>query len=68
MLWAFQKINGCIFLSHQATLAQIIPAYFTADEIKNLAGILFFISLLTIQNGIILKMVLLLIQCIEQIW
>jgi hypothetical protein len=46
---------------------QIIPAYFTADEIKNLAGILFFISLLTIQNGTILKMVLLLIQCIEQI-
>jgi len=35
---------------------------------KNLSSIPFFTSLMTILNGIILKMVLLLSQCIEQIW
>jgi hypothetical protein len=62
MLLAFQKINGCIFLSQQATIAQIIPANFITGDIENLASIPFFISLLTILNGIILKMVLLLSQ------
>lgn len=49
------------------TRIQIILASFTANKLKNLACILFFISLLAILNGIILKMVLLLSQCIEQI-
>ena len=31
---------------------QIVPAYFTAGEMKNLADIPFFISLLTLLSGI----------------
>jgi hypothetical protein len=47
-------------LSQQATLVQIIPAYFTTGEVKNPAGIPFFISLLAILGGIILKIMFLL--------
>ena len=41
------------FLSQQLTVVQIIPTHFSAGEMKNLAGILFFISLLTQLCGII---------------
>jgi len=33
--------SGCLFLSQQATVAQIISSYYTAGEIKNLVGIYF---------------------------
>jgi hypothetical protein len=39
-------------LNQQATVAQIILAYFTTGETKNLASIPFFISLLTLLSGI----------------
>lgn len=35
------------------TIMQSIPAYSTASEMKNLASIQFFISLLTLLSGII---------------
>ena len=50
------------------TRLQIILASFTANKMKNLACIPFFISLLTLLSGIILKIVFLLSQCIGQTW
>jgi hypothetical protein len=65
---SLSKSKRMHILNQQVTVVQIISAYFTIGEVKNLASILFFISLLTILSGIILKMALLLNQCIEQIW
>jgi hypothetical protein len=42
-----------LFLSQQATIAQITPAHFTTSEMKNLTSIPFFISLLTLLSSII---------------